>query len=148
VFPGILPPEHIQIGVGSVPCRSCLHTLNLKELYDIFPASTGCLPRPQVYVKEHPAPAHYLPFQLGFQSVPLAEEETIDFLLGGLRAWGSTEQVVDLARVAPFRTVLPWIVWIVLSHEKCLPLCPLHPVSPVFVGPSPKEKATRRSVYA
>jgi hypothetical protein len=48
-------------------------------------------------VKEHPAPAFYLPFQLDFQSVFLAEQETIDFLLGGLRAWGSTQQVVDLA---------------------------------------------------
>jgi hypothetical protein len=65
VFPGLLPPEHIQIGVGSVPGRSCLHTLNLKELYDIFPVSTGRLPRPQVYVKEHLTPALYLAFQLG-----------------------------------------------------------------------------------
>jgi hypothetical protein len=85
-----------------VPGRSCLHTLNLKELYDIFPVSTGRLPRPQVYVKEHLLPAGDLPFQLGLKSVPLAEEETIDVLLGGLRAWGSAEQVVDLARVAPF----------------------------------------------
>ena len=42
--------------------------------------------------------------------------------------------------VAPF--------FFVVSHEKCLLLCPLHPVSPVFVGPSPKEKATRRSVHS
>jgi hypothetical protein len=48
-------------------------------------------------VKEHLAPALYLPFQLGLKGVPLAQNETIDFLLGGLRAWGSTEQVVDLA---------------------------------------------------
>jgi hypothetical protein len=48
-------------------------------------------------VKEHPTPALYLTFQLGLQGVPLAQEETIDFLLGGLRAWGSIEQVVDLA---------------------------------------------------
>jgi hypothetical protein len=53
-------------------------------------------------VKEHLLPALYLPFQLGFQSVPLAENKTIDVLLGGLRAWGSAEQVVDLARVASF----------------------------------------------
>ncbi len=82
--------------------RSCLPTLNLKELYNIFPASTGCLPRPQVYVKEHLLPAGDLPFQLGLQSVPLAKEETIDFLLGSFYARGSTEHVVDLARVAPF----------------------------------------------
>jgi len=47
-------------------------------------------------VEEHPAPALYLPFQLDFQSVHLAQNETIDFLLGGLRAWGSSEEVVDL----------------------------------------------------
>jgi len=98
VFPRRLaPPEHIQIGVGSVPGRGCLHTLNLKELYDIFPVSTGCLPRPQVYVKEHLVPAGDLPFQLDLQSMPLAQEETIEAHLSGLRAWRSTEQVVDLA---------------------------------------------------
>jgi hypothetical protein len=48
-------------------------------------------------VKEYPAPALYLPFQLDLKGVPLAQKESIDFLLGGLRAWGSTEQVVDLA---------------------------------------------------
>jgi len=76
--------------------------LNLKELYDIFPVFPGSLPRPQVNVKEHLVPALYLPFQLGLQGVPLAQKETIDFLLGGLRAWGPTEQVVDLASVASF----------------------------------------------
>src|SRR5215208_2170197 len=134
VFPRRLSPEHIQIGVGSVPGRRCLYTLNLKELYDIFPVSTGCLPRPQVYVKEHLFPAPYLPFQLGLQSVPLAENETIDVLPGGLRAGGPAQQVVDLARVSPFRSVPAWIVLIVLSHEKRLLLCSLHPVSPVSRG--------------
>ena len=147
MFPELLPPEHIQIGVGSLPGSGYLHTLNLEEPYDIFPVSTGCLPRPQVYVEEHLLPAGDLPFQLGLQSVPLAENETIDVLLGGLRAWGSTEQVVDLARVSPFRAVPPWIVWIVLSHEKRLLLCPLHPVSPVSWGRAQKKKATRRSVH-
>jgi len=71
--------------------------LNFKELYDIFPVSTGCFPRPQIYVKEHLAPAGDLPFQLDLKGVPLAQNETIDFLLGGLRAWGSSEEVVDLA---------------------------------------------------
>jgi hypothetical protein len=61
----LAPPEHIQILISSVPGRRCLHTLNLKELYDIFPVSTSCLSGPQIYVKEHPAPALYLPFQLG-----------------------------------------------------------------------------------
>jgi len=48
--------------MGSVPGRDCLYTLNLKELYDIFPLSTGRLSGPQIYVKEHLAPALYLPF--------------------------------------------------------------------------------------
>jgi hypothetical protein len=48
-----------------VPGRRCLLTLNLKELYDIFPISTGCLSGPKIYVKEHLAPALYLPFELG-----------------------------------------------------------------------------------
>jgi hypothetical protein len=48
-------------------------------------------------VKEYPAPALYLPFQLGLKGVPLAQKETIDFLLGGLPARRSIEQVVDLA---------------------------------------------------
>ena len=97
-FPGRLAaPEHIQIGVGSVPGRRCLHTLILKELYDIFPISTGCLSGPQVYVKEHLVPAGDLPFQLDLKGVPLAQEETIDFLLGCCYARRSTEQVVDLA---------------------------------------------------
>jgi hypothetical protein len=85
-----------------VPGRRCLSPLKLQELYDVFAVSTGCLSGPQVDVEEHLVPAGDLPFQLGLKGVPLAEEETIDVLLGGLRAWGSTEQVVDLARVAPF----------------------------------------------
>ena len=40
--------------------------------------------------------------------------------------------------VGPLLCVAPF--FFVLSHEKCLLLCPLHPVSPVFVGPSPKEE--------
>jgi len=98
VFPRRLAlPEHIQILIGSVPGRGCLHTLNLEEPHYIFPISTGCLPGPQIYVKEHLAPAGDLPFQLGLEGVPLAKEETIDFLLGGFYARRSTEQVVDLA---------------------------------------------------
>jgi hypothetical protein len=80
-----------------LPGRRCLYTLNLKELYDIFALSTGCLSGPQIYVKEHLAPAGDLPFQLDLKGVPLAQKETIDFLLGGFYARGSTEQVVDLA---------------------------------------------------
>jgi len=97
-LPGRLAaPEHIQILIGSVPGRRCFHTLNLKELYDIFALSTGCLSGPQLYVKEHLAPAGDLPFELDLKGVPLAQKESIDFLLGGLRAWGSSEEVVDLA---------------------------------------------------
>ena len=80
-----------------MPGRHCLYALNFKEPHNIFPLSKGCLSGPQLYVEEHLAPALYLPFQLGLQSVPLAQNETIDFLLGGLRAWGSSEEVVDLA---------------------------------------------------
>ena len=83
--------------MGSVPGRRCLHTLILKELYDIFAVSTGCLSGPQIYVKEHLAPALYLPFQLDLKGVPLAQNESIDLLLGGFYARCSTEQVVDLA---------------------------------------------------
>jgi hypothetical protein len=80
-----------------VPGRRCLYALNLKELYDVFALSAGCLPGPKIYVKEHLAPAGDLPFQLNLQSVPLTQEETIDHLLGGFYARCSTEQVVDLA---------------------------------------------------
>src|SRR5215218_3448051 len=83
----VCAPESIQIGASQLPGRDCLIPLNLKEPYDIFPLPPSCFPRPQLYVEEHPAPALYLPFQLDFQSVHLAQNETIDFLLGGLRAW-------------------------------------------------------------
>src|SRR5215208_3437205 len=90
-------PESIQIGACPLPGGHCLSSLNFKEPYDIFPLPPSCFPRPEVYVKEHPTPALYLPFQLDFQSVPLAQNETIDIFLAGLRAWGSSEEVVDLA---------------------------------------------------
>jgi len=53
-------------------------------------------------VKEHLAPAGDLPFQLDLKGVPPAQMQTIDFLLGGVYARRSTEQVVDLAIVASF----------------------------------------------
>jgi len=96
-IPGLLAPEHVQIGASPLPGRRSLSTLHLEEPYDIFPLSTGCLSGPQIYVKEHLAPAGDLPFQLGLQGVPLAQKETIDCLLGGFYARGSIEQVVDLA---------------------------------------------------
>src|ERR687898_1394694 len=96
-LPGRLaPPEHIQILIGSVPGGRCLYALNLKELYDVFALSTGCLSGPQIYVKEHLPPAGDLSFQLDLKGVPLAQNETIHLLLGGFYARGSTEQVVDL----------------------------------------------------
>jgi hypothetical protein len=48
-----------------MPGRGCLHTLHLEQLYDIFAVSTGRHSGPQLYVKEHLAPAGDLPFQLG-----------------------------------------------------------------------------------
>ena len=80
-----------------MPGRRCLHTLNLKELSDVFTVATGCLLGPQIYVKQHLAPALYLPFQLGLKGVPLAKEERVDFLLGGFYASRSIEQLADLA---------------------------------------------------
>src|SRR5919112_2249691 len=80
-FPGPLAPEHIQIGVGPVPGRGCLDALILKEPYDIFPLAAACFPGPQIYVKEHLAPALYLPFQLDLEGVPLAQNQTIHLLL-------------------------------------------------------------------
>ena len=53
-------------------------------------------------MEQQSAPAPYLPFQLDLQSVPLAQKEIIEVHLPGLRAWGSSEQVADLAIVAPF----------------------------------------------
>jgi hypothetical protein len=135
-FPGRLAPEYIQILIGSVPGRRCLHTLKLKEPYDIFPVSTGCLSGPQIYVKEHLAPALYLPFQLGLKGVSLAQNKSIDVFLGGLRAWGSTEQVVDLAW-GPLGSLF-WAVslWFVLWHEKrLLAHCTRYPP---FCGAEPK----------
>jgi len=52
-------------------------------------------------VKEHPAPAGDLSFQLGLKGVPLAQEEEVDLLLGGFYARHSIEQTVDLASGLP-----------------------------------------------
>jgi hypothetical protein len=149
-FPGRQPPEHIQILVGSVPGSRCLSPLNLEEPYDVFPLLPGRLPGPQLYVKEHLAPAGDLPFQLDLKSMPLAQNEAINVLLGGHRTWDSSERVVDLASGPPLETPGPlfWVVFLrfVLSDGKRL-LCPLHPVSPVLRGRAQKKKATRRSVH-
>jgi hypothetical protein len=140
VFPGRLAPQHIQILIGPVPGRGCLQPLHLEEIYDIFAVSTGCLSGPQVYVEEHLAPAGDLPFQLDLQSVSLAQEETIDFLLGGFCARRSIEQAVDLAW-GPLFWVVP--LCFVFSHEKrLLSVCLPHPVSPVLWGRAQKKKAT------
>src|SRR5215216_5693254 len=138
----VCAPESIQIGASQLPGRDCLIPLNLKEPYDIFPLPPSCFPRPQLYVEEHPAPALYLPFQLDFQSVHLAQNETIDFLLGGLRAWGSSEEVLDLASGPIFSGVS---LCFVFSHEKrLLAYCTRYP--PLLWGGALKE-ATRRSVH-
>jgi hypothetical protein len=59
-----------------------LRPLDVEELHDLRPVLAGCFPRPQIDVKEHLAPALYLPFQLGLKGVPLAKKETVDFLPG------------------------------------------------------------------
>jgi hypothetical protein len=135
-FPGRLAPEYIQILIGSVPGRRCLHTLKLKEPYDIFPVSTGCLSGPQIYVKEHLAPALYLPFQLGLKGVPLAQEEAINDLLPGLHASDFTEQMVDLAW-GPLELLFQAVpLCFVLSREKrLLAHCTRYPP---FCGAEPK----------
>src|SRR5215208_769883 len=79
----VCAPESIQIGASPLPGRQCLNPLNLKEPHYVRPLPPSCFPRPQIYVEQHPAPAGDLPFQLGLQGVPLAQEETIDFLLPG-----------------------------------------------------------------
>ena len=65
-----------------MPGRRCLYALNLKDLYDIFALSTGCLSGPQIYVKEHLVPALYLSFQLGLKGVPLAHVGNAEELSG------------------------------------------------------------------
>src|SRR5215204_3385906 len=136
-FPGRLaPPEHIQILIGSVPGGGCLGPLNLKEFYDIFPLPPSCFPGPKIYVKEHLAPAGDLPFELDLKGVPLAQKETIDFLLGCFYTRRSIEQVADLAQGLP--EPLFWAVFLrfVLSHVKRLLLayCTRYPP---FCGAEP-----------
>src|SRR5215212_2180806 len=93
----ISPPDHVQIFVRPLYSSHRLRPLDVQEPHYIRPLLPSCLPRPQIYVKEHLAPALYLPFQLGLKGVPLAQMETIDLLLGGVSAGRSIEQVVDLA---------------------------------------------------
>src|SRR5215208_4182405 len=69
--------------------------------------------------------------------MPLAQKETIDFLLGGFYARHSIEQVVDLAW-GPLFCGVP--LCFVLSHEKRLLSLPTAPGIPCFAGPSPKEE--------
>src|SRR5215217_4464415 len=131
----VCAPESIQIGASPLPGRDCLHTLILKEPHDIFPLPPSCFPRPQIYVEQHPAPAGDLPFQLGLQGVFLAQKETIDFLLPCLRAWGTSEQVVDLAS-GPLHRAVP--LCFLLSHEKrLLAHCTRYPP---FCGAEPKRR--------
>src|SRR5215217_8279411 len=69
--------------------------------------------------------------------MPLAQKETIDFLLGGFYARHSIEQVVDLAWGPLFCGVY---LCFVLSHEKRLLSLLTAPGIPRFAGPSPKEE--------
>ena len=80
---GVCVPESIQIGASPLSGIRSLGALILKEPHHVRPIATSGLSGPQVYVKEHPAPALYLPFQLGLKGVSLAKEEPIDFLMGG-----------------------------------------------------------------
>jgi len=91
-------------------------------------------------VEQHPAPALYLPFQLGLKGVPLAQKETIDFLLGCFYTRRSIEQVADLAQGLPEPLFWAVFLWFVLSHEKHLLSLPTAPGIPRFAGPSPKEE--------
>ena len=68
--------------MGSINGSRRLHPLGVQKLHDPCPFLAACLPGPKIYVKEHLAPARYLPFQLGLRSVPLAQEEAVDFLPG------------------------------------------------------------------
>src|SRR5215212_3407104 len=123
-----------------MPGRGCLHTLNLKELYDIFPLSPGCLPGPQVDVKEHLAPTRDLSFQLGIKGVPPAQKQTIDLLLGWLGAGPRrfARNVTYLAAGSP-PCVAPTLLC-VLAHEKRL-LCPPHTrYSPFPCGAEPSKR--------
>src|SRR5215218_8133951 len=132
---GVCAPESIQIGASPLPGRDCLIPLKLKEPYYIFPLPPSCFPGPQIYVEQHPAPAGDLPFQLGLQGVFLAQKETIDFLLPCLRAWGPSEQVVDLAS-GPLHRAVP--LCFLLSHEKLLLAhCTRYPP---FCGAEPKRR--------
>src|SRR5215204_1675166 len=93
----ISPPDHVQIFVRPLYSSHRLRPLDVQEPHYIRPLLPSCLPRPQIYVKEHLVPALYLPFQLGLKGVPLAQNESIDFILGGFYVRRSIEQVVDLA---------------------------------------------------
>jgi hypothetical protein len=66
-------PERIQILADPLHGGRRLRLLNVEKLHDPCPVLAACLPRPQVNVKEHLAPALYLSFQLGLKGVPLAQ---------------------------------------------------------------------------
>src|SRR5215207_78820 len=89
----ISPPDHVQIFVRPLYSSHRLRPLDVQEPHYIRPLLPSCLSGPQIYVKEHLAPALYLPFQLGLKGVPLAQEEAINDLLPGLHASDFTEQM-------------------------------------------------------
>jgi hypothetical protein len=55
--------------------KDCLCALILKEPNYVGPLAAAGFPGPQLYVKEHLAPALYLPHQLDLKGMPLAQSE-------------------------------------------------------------------------
>jgi hypothetical protein len=98
----------------------CLRPLNVKELDDPCPVLAACLPRPQVDVKEYLSPALYLPFQLGLKGVPLAQEEAIDFLLGGFGTRRRGRLAWYLTYLAARMLPCLWPLYFVHAHEERL----------------------------
>jgi hypothetical protein len=64
----------MQILIRSAPSRDRLDALILEEPYDIFPLAPSGFLGPEIYVKEHLAPALYLPFEFDLKGVPLAQK--------------------------------------------------------------------------
>ena len=79
VFPGRHAPDQHQIFGSPLYGTRRLGALIIKEPHYVRPLLPACLLGPQVYVTEYPAPALYLPFQLGLKSVTLAQDEAIDY---------------------------------------------------------------------
>jgi hypothetical protein len=113
-----------------------LHALILKEPHYVRPLLPSGLPGPQIYVKEHLAPALYLPFKLGLKGVLLAQNEAIDHLLGGFSA-GRTRLAWNVTYLAA-RSLLCFAPFFVLGHEnRLLAHCTRYPP---FCGAEPLKR--------